>query len=82
MACITPSSLDENPGKSTATHTGSENWLNDEHIFLIQEVLQWPGTSGRKFKRNTEMLSFGIRSRTWKALHQEEENKKKRTTTC
>jgi hypothetical protein len=74
MAWITPSILDENP---KATHTGSEHWLNDEHIFLIQYGLQWPSTSERKFKRNTEMMPFVIRCRTWQALFQEKEDKKK-----
>jgi len=45
MAEITPSTVDENPSKSTATHTGSENRLNDEHSPPIQEVLQRPNTS-------------------------------------
>jgi hypothetical protein len=34
------STLDENLGKSVATHTGPENRLNDEHTSPIQEVLQ------------------------------------------
>lgn len=51
MAEITPSTVDENPSKSTATHAGSENRLNDEHSPPIQEVLQWPSTSERKFKK-------------------------------
>jgi hypothetical protein len=37
MAWITPSILDENPGNSAATHTGLENWLNDEHIFSSEK---------------------------------------------
>lgn len=31
VADITPSTVDKNPSKSTATHTGSENRLNDEN---------------------------------------------------
>jgi hypothetical protein len=67
MAEISSSTLDENLGKSAATHTGPENRLNDEHISPIQEVLQWPCTSERKFKRNIEKMSFIITCRTWKA---------------
>jgi len=51
VAEITPSTVDENPSKSTATRTGSENRLNDEHSPPIQEVLQWASTSERKFKK-------------------------------
>jgi hypothetical protein len=80
MAWITPSILDENAANSTATHTGLANWLNDEHIFLMREVLQWPSTSERKFKRSTLRMPFVIRCISWKALFKEKENKKKRTT--
>jgi hypothetical protein len=50
MAEIPSSTLDENHGKSVATHMGPENSLNDEHISPIQEVLQWPSTSERKLR--------------------------------
>jgi hypothetical protein len=50
VAEITQSTVDENPSKSTATHMGSENKLNDEHSPPIQEVLQWPSILERKFK--------------------------------
>jgi hypothetical protein len=39
--------------------------------------LQWSCTSERKFKRNTEKMSFVITCRTWKTWFQEKENKKK-----
>jgi len=35
MAWITPSILDEN---DKATPTGSEHWLNNEHIFSFNKV--------------------------------------------
>jgi hypothetical protein len=66
MAEIPSNTLDENLGKSAATRTGPENRLNNEHISPIQEVLQWSCTSERKFKRNTEKMSFVITCRTWK----------------
>jgi len=62
MAEIPSSTLDENLGKSVATHTGPKNRLNDEQISPIQEVLQWPSTSERKFKRNTEKMTFVIQT--------------------
>jgi len=46
----------------------------------LQEVLQWPNMPKRKFKRNTERMSFVITCRAWKALFQGKENKKKRRT--
>jgi hypothetical protein len=76
MTDITPSPADENPSKSTAIHTGSENRLNDEHSPPIQEVLQWPSTSERKLKK-TQRIPFVITRRTTNALLQEKENKKK-----
>jgi hypothetical protein len=39
--------------------------------------LQWPCTSERKFKRDTEKMPFIITCRTWKVWFQEKENKKK-----
>jgi hypothetical protein len=49
------------------------------HTFLpLQEVLQWPNMPKRKFKRNTERMSFVITCRAWKALFQGKENKKKK----
>jgi hypothetical protein len=71
MAEITPSTLDEYPGTSTAIHTGSENRLNEKHIPPYQEVLQQPGTTKRKFKRNTERM-YSIES-----FISKKENKKK-----
>jgi hypothetical protein len=53
MADIPSSTLDENLGKSVATHTRPENRLNNEHISPIQEVLQWPRTS-EKILRETQ----------------------------
>ena len=78
MAEILSSTLDENLGKSVATRTGCENRLNNEHISPIQEILQSPSTSDRKFKRSTEKMPFVITCRTWKAWFQEKENKKKK----
>jgi hypothetical protein len=66
VAEITSSTLDENLGKSAATHTGPENRLNDEHISPTQDVSQWPNTSERKFERNTEKMPFVITCGTWK----------------
>jgi hypothetical protein len=77
MAEITPSTLDKNPGTSTTIHTGSENRLNGKHISSLQEGLQCPNTPKRKFKRNTERMSFVIACTAWKALYQEKENEKK-----
>ena len=77
MTEIIPSSLDKNPGTSITIHTGSENRLNGKHISPLQEVLQWPNTPERKFKRNTERMSFVIACTAWKALYQENENRKK-----
>jgi len=59
MAEITPSTLDEYPATSTATHTVSENRLNEKHIPPYQEVLQQPNTMKRKLKRNTEDAIWG-----------------------
>jgi hypothetical protein len=39
--------------------------------------LQWPSTSERKFKRNTERMPFVIRRKTWQALFQRNKTKKK-----
>jgi hypothetical protein len=66
VAEVTSSTLDENLGKSTTTHTGPDNRLNDVHISLIQDVSQWPSTSERKFKRNTEKMPFVVTCGTWK----------------
>jgi len=54
-------------------YTGSENRLKDKHISPHQEVLQWPNTKERKFKRYTERMPC----RAWKASLQEKEHKKK-----
>jgi hypothetical protein len=81
MAEITPSTLDEYRGTSTAIHTGSENRLNEKHIPPYQEVLQQPNATKRKFKRNTERMPFEVTCTAWKALFQEKENKKKELAT-
>jgi hypothetical protein len=77
MAEITTSTLDEYHGTSTAIHARSENRLNENHIPPYQEVSQQPNTTKRKFKRNTERMSFEGTFTAWKALFQEKENKKK-----
>jgi hypothetical protein len=61
----------------TAICTGSENRHNDKHISPIQEILQWPDTAKRKFKRNTERIPFVTTCTAWKALFQGKEEKKK-----
>jgi len=71
MADITPSTLDEYPGTSTAIHTRSENRLNEKHIPPYQEVLQQPNTMKRKLKRNTERMPFEVKCTAWKGLFQE-----------
>jgi len=81
MAEITPSTLDENPGRSTAIHTGSENRLNEKHIPPYQEVLLEPNITKRKFKRNTQRMLFEVTCTAWKALFHEKENKKKELAT-
>ncbi|KAF5274597.1 hypothetical protein FQA39_LY07209 [Lamprigera yunnana] len=43
----------------------------------LEEVLQCPNTPKRKFKRNTERMPSIMTCRTWKALFEEKENKKK-----
>jgi hypothetical protein len=54
MAEITPSALGENSCTNNVIHTGSEIRLNDKHVSLLQEVLQWPNTPKRTFKRITD----------------------------
>jgi hypothetical protein len=77
MVEITPSTLDENPGRSATIHTGSKNKLNDKHISPIQEALQWPNTLQRRLKRNIERMQFVIPCREWKPVYQKKEKKKK-----
>ena len=66
-----PSTLDENPGTSTAIHRGPENRLNAKHIFPPPRSFVMDKHAERKFKRNTERMSFVITCRAWKALFQE-----------
>ena len=76
MAEITPSTLDEYPGTSTAIRTESENRLNETHIPSYQEVLQQPNTTKRKFKRNSERMPFEVTCTVQKVLFKGKENKK------
>jgi hypothetical protein len=77
VAEITPNTLDENSCTNNVVHTGSESRLNDKHISLLQEVLRWPNTPKRTFKRITDRMRFVITCRVWKVLFQEKENKNK-----
>ncbi|XP_069691228.1 uncharacterized protein [Periplaneta americana] len=47
-----------------------------EKMSPLGEVLQWPNTQRRKFKRNTERIPFVITCKTWKVLFEEKESKK------
>jgi hypothetical protein len=68
VAEITPSILYEYSCTNDVVHTGPESRLNDRHISLLQEVLQWPNTSKRMFKRITDRMRFVITCRAWKVL--------------
>jgi hypothetical protein len=56
MAGITPSTLDENSYINNVVCTRSEIRLNNKHISPLQEVLQWPNTPKRMFKRITDRM--------------------------
>jgi hypothetical protein len=56
VAEITPSTPDENSWTNNVIHTGSEIRLIDKHISLLQEVLQWPDTPKRMFKKITDRM--------------------------
>jgi len=74
------STLDENPGTSTAILTGSDNRLNDQHISPYQEVLQWPNKPEGSLKRKTERMSFVITCRERKTVFRVKENTKEKRT--
>ena len=74
MAEITPHIPNKNPWASTAVCKGSENRLKDKHINSFQK--KWPNIEKRKFKRQTDRMSFLITYTVWSALFLEKENKK------
>jgi hypothetical protein len=75
----TASTLGEYPGTRTPYLEELKTDLTINTFLPLQEVLQWPNTPKRKFKRNNGRTSFVITCRAWKALFQEKENKKKKT---
>jgi hypothetical protein len=56
---------------------GSENRLNNKHISVLEEVLQWPNIPKRMFERITDRMQFVITCRLWEVLFQEKENRNK-----
>jgi hypothetical protein len=74
------STLDENPGKSTAILRGSDNRLNVQHISPNQKVLQWPNKPEGELKRKTERVSFVITCKEWKTVFRVKENTKEKRT--
>jgi hypothetical protein len=70
-----PSTQDENSCTNNV-HTGAEIRLTI-HFSVLQEVLQWPNTPKRTFKRITDRVPFVITCGAWEALFQEKENKNK-----
>jgi hypothetical protein len=50
VAEISASTVDENSYTKNVIHTRSEIRLNNKHISLLQEVLQWPNTPKERLR--------------------------------